>query len=411
MLISNASLFLLICTSLVSSLPTKSPKPIRLRLKTIKASSNPYHKRSITLPLINDIDLSELAVEVNIGSPTQRFSLLFDTGSSDTWIPSSQCTLDTGCPDAMHRFKPDESSTFRDLQDKLNITYGIGSAQGRYFKDIMKLDSDESVEQTLALVDQTAGPLSKQDPMIDADQVLLDGIFGAGLPGGTMRHLHGGESYEPFILGLYSAGYIPEPVFSVVMTDLNSKTKDGGNVLLGSIHESSHEFIYTDVVQTSGTEESERWSVYLQGFQFQTATETKNFKFNVPTPFGVDTGSNFMYLPAPLAADLATSISNGTYRTEDEATGIYSLDCKYQESIQFIKIFLPSADLLPDAPHRDVYLNVPVKDLISKRQTDGQCVLLFLPSNDKYILGNMLLRKFITVFHYGSQPRIGFAPA
>jgi hypothetical protein len=402
MLISNAALLILLCLSLIYCLPTNSPNPIRLSLQSIRPRH--YQKRA-TIPLINDIDLSELAVRVNIGTPAQEFLLLFDTGSSDTWIPSSQCTNESGCPDALHRFNQNASSTYQLLQDKFDITYGIGSAKGRYFQDAMSLEGTRPIQLTLAMIDQSVGPLSQQNASTDVDHVLLNGIFGAGLPAGTVRHLHGGEPYDPLIVALYKTGQIPKPVFSVAMAELESQTTNGGSVLLGSIHEASGEFVYTDVVQTSST--AAQWSVYLQGFQVQTNGEHKNFKFNVPTPFGIDTGSNFMYLPAPLAADLATTISNGTHWTDDEQTGIYALDCKYQQSTKVIKIFFPGT------PHSEasVYVDVPIKDLMSKRESDGQCLLLFLPSNDKHILGNMLLRKFITVFDFGEKPRIGFAPA
>lgn len=390
-------LFFLLSTH-VSALPALRPKAIHLPLHHVKSSK--FTKRGTTIPLIEDIDLSELAVKASIGTPAQEFMLIFDTGSADTWIPSTECLPVDGCPTFLKHFNQSESSTYQELQQDFIITYGIGSAKGTYFKDTISVGGGETkIEgQIMASVTNAVGPISEQEASSDVDQIILDGILGAGLSDGTSRFLQGkGEKYDPFPISLYKAGQIPNPVFSVSMTN------DGGKLVLGDIDTEAitDKFVYTSLVDMN------RWSVNVQGFQFhdhQNEEASRNFKFNIETPFGVDTGSNFMYLPRALANDLALSITmNGTFTLNEN--GVYTIDCQFQSSLDSINIYFKSS-----IDQSLVNINLPVSQLITKK-SDDQCLLLFIPSDDKFIIGNMVLRDFVTVFDFGDIPRIGFAPS
>ncbi|KAL9551235.1 hypothetical protein MBANPS3_004366 [Mucor bainieri] len=383
-------LFLTASVATVSSLPTTVPTSIYLPLHRTRHSS--FEKRSLLtgnsneIPLINDLDLCEVAVKVQIGTPAQEFMLLFDTGSADTWIPSQQCTSKTGCPDFLHHYDIDASTSHQKINnDTLSITYGIGSAEGHYFQDIVSLGGQFiNQQQTLAMIDKAVGPISQQNQSTDVDHVFLDGIFGAGLPAGTVRYLQGGDIYDPLIVALYKSKVIPNPVFSVSIAQDDAE----GSVILGDTHP-GYSYIYTAAV-------GPRWSAHVTDFEFQTANETKNFQFSQKTPFGIDTGSNFMYLPEPLAQDLAKSITRNNTLNQEKSS-IYLVDCQFQESKDLVKIYFPSSD----HEGKRIFISIPVKELISKRESDGQCLLLFLPSNDKFIL----------VYDFGgSVPRIGFSP-
>ncbi|KAI9478047.1 MAG: aspartic peptidase domain-containing protein [Benjaminiella poitrasii] len=407
----------LLLTSFVSSFPTTlSPTrpsvPVKLPFQRITRRDPAWSKRSdgssTTVPLINDVFMSELALKVKIGTPSQDFLLLFDTGSSDIWVPSSSCTAKTGCPDLLHHYKAQDSSTHRALNGSdaaIHIHYGTGQAEGHYFEDLLSLHDALSIpHQTLAMMDSVSGPITDQSQTKKADKaVVLDGVFGAGFRDGTVRALNGHEPYEPFIHALHRAGKIPQPLFSVHLPP--DGTADG-SLMLGGIHDTAQDVLYTPVVESRdkrGT--TTHWQVEMKGMQYQTANTSRNFHFNQPTPFTVDTGSNFMYLPKSLAYELAAAIANTTSELKDH--DLLSVDCSALKSPNRVNLFFPSV-----RGEGEIKVPVAVKDLVARRESDGKCFLMFMPSNEnKTILGNMFLRHFVTVYVLDEQqPKVGFSP-
>ncbi|CAB1311831.1 unnamed protein product [Coregonus sp. 'balchen'] len=77
--------------------------------------------------MTNDADLAYFGV-ISIGTPPQSFTVIFDTGSSNLWIPSIYCSSQA-CANH-NRFNPSLSSTFRNAGKSLSIQYGTGSMTG-----------------------------------------------------------------------------------------------------------------------------------------------------------------------------------------------------------------------------------------------------------------------------------------
>ncbi|XP_041753316.2 pepsin A-like [Coregonus clupeaformis] len=77
--------------------------------------------------MTNDADLAYFGV-ISIGTPPQSFTVIFDTGSSNLWIPSVYCSSQA-CANH-NRFNPSLSSTFRNAGKSLSIQYGTGSMTG-----------------------------------------------------------------------------------------------------------------------------------------------------------------------------------------------------------------------------------------------------------------------------------------
>ncbi|KAI9343826.1 aspartic peptidase domain-containing protein [Pilaira anomala] len=403
-------LLILSASSILAAPTANKPQPIQLPLQMIQTTKNHQlskRSESLSLQLLEEIDLIQFFVKIQVGTPAQEFNMLFDTGSADTWVPSTECSAALGCPQPLKRFNSSASSTYKALKDPFVIQYAIGTASGTYFKEKVSFvnGNDEQLitikDQTMAKVLNSAGPISDQKKDKDNDGIFIDGILGAGLPSGTVRHLNGvGEKYDTFPVSLYKANLIPDPVFSVSMNGMH------GKLTLGAIDTEyvTDDFVYTSIANSSTS--PSRWSIMVEGLQFSNKEvgTPKPFKFNTPTPCGVDTGSNFMYLPTQMANELAMDITNSTHLKKNDV-GVYLVDCGLQKSQESVSIFFRAA-----AGNALQNITMPVSDLVTSKKEDGQCLLKFYPSDSSLTLGNMVLRKYVTVFDFGPYPHIGFAP-
>jgi hypothetical protein len=128
------------------------------------------------------------------------FSVDFDTGSTDIWIPSSQC----GASCTTHkRFHGNESSAYvGNLNKTWALQYGDGSSvRGFTAKDTVHLGNISKPSQLLGMV-------TYQTPQFAHDQ-FLDGIFGLGFPPLSYTGIT-----VSIIEELHQAGSIPSPIVS-----------------------------------------------------------------------------------------------------------------------------------------------------------------------------------------------------
>jgi hypothetical protein len=71
--------------------------------------------------------------KVYIGNSKQMFKVVVDTGSSDLWVPSVDCTS-MSCKRHI-RYDPSLSSTASSTGREFSMKYGTGSVMGHVFND------------------------------------------------------------------------------------------------------------------------------------------------------------------------------------------------------------------------------------------------------------------------------------
>ncbi len=94
--------------------------------------------------------------EVGIGTPAQTFGVVFDTGSSNLWVPSKECRLSPAC--YLHKtFDSAKSSSYVANGTHFNITYGSGAVVGYIGNDTVTLAGAQAKKALFGQVTRLEG--------------------------------------------------------------------------------------------------------------------------------------------------------------------------------------------------------------------------------------------------------------
>ncbi|KAK9496684.1 hypothetical protein O3M35_013049 [Rhynocoris fuscipes] len=86
--------------------------------------------------LKNSLD-TEYYGKITLGTPPQEFNVVFDTGSSNLWVPSVQCES-AACRN--HRqYDHDQSRTYQEDGRRIYMKYGTGSIVGEMSTDVLRV--------------------------------------------------------------------------------------------------------------------------------------------------------------------------------------------------------------------------------------------------------------------------------
>ncbi|CDO72226.1 hypothetical protein BN946_scf184970.g78 [Trametes cinnabarina] len=237
---------------------------------------------------------------ISIGTPAQSFTIDFDTGSSDLWVPSSSCSSCRG-----HKtYNPSKSSTSSKKSGSFEISYGDGStASGTPYTDSVTVGGVKVTSQYLAAVTKESEEFT-QDP--------ADGLLGLGYPAiSSLNH-------NPFFFTAVQEGAVSDGVFSFKLG------KSGSELYIGGTNED----LYT------GSIESHKLSSSKGYWQIGGASVTINGK-TAASKFDtvIDSGSTIMTAP-PQAAEAFWAKISGS-RIYDEEQGLYSFPCDSEPEIAF----------------------------------------------------------------------------
>lgn len=134
------------------------------------------------VPMFNALALGEYVGQVSVGTPAQTFEVVYDTGSSNLWVPDSLCNNYTESPSCQYQNKYTNatSSTFQAncplSSCDLLLPYGSGTVVGELSVDTVTVGDLALPNTSFGRVFVEPGPLSEWGAPI------FDGILGLAYP-------------------------------------------------------------------------------------------------------------------------------------------------------------------------------------------------------------------------------------
>ncbi|XP_018809452.1 aspartic proteinase-like [Juglans regia] len=184
--------------------------------------------------------------EIGIGSPPQKFNVIFDTGSSNLWVPSSYHNL--LMDSFVHsRYNACQSSTHMEIGKNCNIHYGFGSISGLLSKDNVQVGDLAVKDQVLIEATNERG--------VPRVQTKFDGILGLGFPENSAGNA------MPVWHNMVEQGLLSQKIFSLWLNQHPEKT-EGGEIIFGGVDHKHFkgEHTYVPVTQKG------HWQIGLEDF-------------------------------------------------------------------------------------------------------------------------------------------------
>ena len=335
--------------------------------------------------LIESTDYSEISV----GTPPQSFKVVLDTGSSNLWVPSSECGS-LSC--YLHnKYDSSDSSTYLKNGSEFKIRYGSGSLSGYVSQDTVRIGD-------LVVKDQLFAEATSEPGLAFAFG-RFDGIMGLGYDTISVNKI------PPPFYNMIDQGLLDEKVFAFYLGN-TANNGDDSEAVFGGI-DKDH---YTGKITKLPLRRKAYWEVDLDAITFGGDTaELDN------TGVILDTGTSLIALPSTLAELLNREIG-----AKKSYNGQYSVDCKKRET-------------LPDMTFTLVGYNFTIGPYDYILEVQGSCISSFFgkslfihttrpesnvmsgmdipePVGPLAILGDAFLRKWYSIYDLSSNS-VGLAAA
>ncbi|KAI7869069.1 aspartic peptidase domain-containing protein [Spinellus fusiger] len=281
--------------------------------------------------------------DISIGTPPQTFSVIFDTGSSDVWVVSANCSPDPFCKHH-RRFHRQASSSYVDIdsdnnkdnrdedgdededknededddeddedddegdkeEDTYEVQYGSGYVRAHVGRDTLQVAG-------LELTDQVIG-----DATVLSHEFMntpFDGIFGLGL-----ADLSSSSHLPPFY-AMMDLQLLDDPVFAI-HTEMErgeidfggvDRSRFQGDLIYADLIHSGYWMIQTDNIAFGEAVFEDRKAIVDSGSTLIIATPADAEEFHARIPGAQNNGDTTWSIPCqtvPLLEPLVFNINN-----------------------------------------------------------------------------------------------------
>ncbi|KAL4952769.1 aspartic peptidase domain-containing protein [Aspergillus filifer] len=322
--------------------------------------------------LVDNFMNAQYFSEIQLGTPPQTFKVVLDTGSSNLWVPSSECGS-IAC--YLHqKFDSSSSSTYKKNGTEFAIKYGSGSLSGFVSKDNLEIGDLKVKGQDFAE--------ATSEPGLAFAFGRFDGILGLGFDTISVNKI------VPPFYNMIDQGLLDEPVFAFYLGDANSEG-DSSVATFGGIDKDHYE---GELIKIPLRRKA-YWEVDLDAIALgDDVADLEN------TGVILDTGTSLIALPSNLA-----EMINAQIGAQKGFTGQYSIECDKRDS-------------LPDLTFTLAGHNFTIGPYDYTLDVQGSCISAFMgmdfpePVGPLAIFGDAFLRRWYSVYDLGNGA-VGLAKA
>merc|ERR1719375_3116832 len=313
--------------------------------------------------------------KVEIGTPRQSFTVVFDTGSGNLMVPSTFCHTHAY---TMHRrFDRKASATAEDieadgslskkgaLRDQITVTFGTGEITGVFLQDDVCIGNLCTNIFFVGATDETDDPFTS---------FRFDGVLGLALP-----EMSQGKDFN-FMTHLVENKALKKPLFSVFLSDSDIENSE---ITFGDI---KNEHMATNMVWEPVSRDTGYWQVQIQDITIN----NKKQSLCADCQVAVDTGTSQLAGPTDVINDLSNRLN-------------VKKDCSNYKDLPDLGFVMG-----------EHILNLKPQDYVDKGSDGCEVSLMPLdvppPNGPLFIFGDPFLRKYYTAYDRESN-KVGFATA
>jgi len=320
--------------------------------------------------VVNDYQNAQYYGPISVGTPGQVFNVIFDTGSSNLWIPSKTCGSNCG----LHpEYDSSKSTTYIANGTTFAIQYGSGPVSGFLSIDDVNFGGLLIQDQMFAEINDVSGL------GLAYSFGKFDGILGLAFASISV------DGIPTVYSNLEAQGLVESPQFAFYLSATDGSQ---GELTLGGYDQNHFSGELTWIPLISET----YWEVQLDDLTLGGQSVTN------ATKAVLDTGTSILAGPSADVAAIAAMVGATPFPLRPSE---YTIDCTKVPTLPVLSINIGGQTFT--LAGSDYVLNV-----------QGICLFGFTgidipaPRGPLYILGDIFIRKYYTVFDTTGQ--VGIAP-